>query len=76
MKKIEISEDAYHRLLACKNQGNVSFSVVIKNMIPTHGSFKTILKTVQRLPTPDATTLEVFESTINKSNGWSNDSRY
>ena len=76
MKKIEISDDVYQRLLACKHHDNVSFSVVIKNMIPTHGSFKNILKTVQRLPTPDATTLEVFESAINNSNGWSNDSRY
>jgi len=76
MKKIEISDDAYQRLLACKHHDKVSFSVVIKNMIPTHRTFNNILITVQRLPTPDAMTLEIFESTINKTNGWNNNSHY
>ena len=45
-------------------------------MIPTHGIFNNILITGQRLPTPDAMTLEILESIINKTNGWNNDSHY
>jgi predicted CopG family antitoxin len=69
MKTITLTDEAYERLKAWKEDGKDSFSAVVLRKVPKRGTFADLAEQLDKLPRPTEAQFKLMEEAV----AWGND---
>lgn len=70
MKTITLSDQAYERLKAWKEESHESFSQIVLKKVPKRGTLGHLLENIQRLPPLSEAGAKAMRETLAEANDW------
>ncbi len=72
MKTITLTDEAYERLLAWKENQKDSFSKVVDRVVPARGSLGAVMAVLHDLPAVPDAAVDVIEKEAKANRAWKN----